>query len=247
MYENLKALILAAGKGTRMQKDGDTMAKVMRLAHGKPLLHYVVSALDFIEKSDTILVVGYQKEVVQEAFEGYAFAEQKEQLGTGHAVTCGMVGIEDFEGDILVCCGDMPLILKDTYTALCKTHTEDGNDCTILTEAMGKNLPYGRIVRDENGDFSAIVEEKDANEAQKAITELNSGVYIFKANALRNSLNELSCSNAQKEYYLTDTPKIIMQKGGKIGICKRDLGIQILGVNTPEQLTEVEQALTERK
>ncbi len=243
---NIKALILAAGKGTRMQSDGDTSAKVMRKALEKPLLHYVVTALDFIEKKDTVIVVGYQKETVIEAFNGYAFADQDKQLGTGHAVACGMGAVENFDGDILVCCGDMPLIEKATYEALCKAHSEDGNDCTILTEACGENLPYGRIVRNENGEFSAIVEEKDANDEQKAIKELNSGVYIFKANALRESLKELSCSNSQKEYYLTDTPKIIMQNGGKIGICKRDLGIQILGVNTPEQLSEVEKALSGR-
>lgn len=243
MTENLKLIILAAGKGTRMQSDGDTLPKVMRKALGKPLLHYVLSALDFVAPSDAIVVVGYKKDCVMEAFTAYTFAEQKEQLGTGHAVMSAYTQLEGYEGDVLVCCGDMPLIKKETYLALLETHRNEGNACSILSGECDTYLPYGRILRDENGDFCGMVEEKDASEEQKAIRELNSGVYIFNAVALKNVLGMLKSDNSQGEYYLTDAPLFMMNSGEKIGVCKRDLGMEIIGVNTPEQLAEIETIL----
>ena len=240
----LKAVILAAGKGTRLQTDGNTLPKVMRLAAGRPLLAHVLTALDFIPPEDCVIVVGYKKESVIEAFPGYSFAVQEEQLGTGHAVMCAFSCLSDYDGSLLICCGDMPLIKKETYKALAETHASSGNACTILSGTSESGLPYGRILRDENGEFCGMVEDKDANDEQKKITELNSGVYIFDARALESVLSDLKINNAQKEYYLTDAPLFIKQKGMKVGVCKRELGYEIIGVNTVEQLKLTEELLT---
>jgi len=239
----MKAVVLAAGKGTRLRTEGCDLPKVMREALGKPLLHYVLNALSFINKEDIIIVVGYQKEKVTEYFSEYPFAEQTQQLGTGHAVMSAADSLEGYDGAVLVCCGDMPIIKKETYMALAETHFKEGNDCTMLTGTSDEKLPYGRVIRDLNDKFLKIVEEKDCTEEEKAITELNSGVYIFNAKKLLPALKELKNNNSQGEYYLTDVPYVLQANGDKIGICKRELGSEIIGVNTPEQLMQVEELL----
>ena len=241
--KKLKAVILAAGKGTRLQTEGNTLPKVMRVAAGAPLLSHVLAALDFIPPEDCVIVVGYKKETVIEAFPGYTFAVQQEQLGTGHAVMAAYSELSDYDGALLVCCGDMPLIKKETYAALVRAHFCSENACTILSGTTAEKLPYGRILRDEAGNFAGMVEDKDASPAQKAITELNSGVYVFDAVALKSVLSELKSDNAQGEYYLTDAPLLLKKKGFGVGVCKRELGYEIIGVNTPEQLRQTEELL----
>ncbi|MFB0920155.1 MAG: NTP transferase domain-containing protein [Oscillospiraceae bacterium] len=240
---DLKAVILAAGKGTRLQTEGITLPKVMRVAAGRPLLAHVLSALDFVPKKDCVIVVGYQKDSVINAFPGYAFAEQTEQLGTGHAVMSAFSQLDGYDGQLLVCCGDMPLIKRETYRALVETHNTSDNVCTILSGTSEMNLPYGRILRDANGDFCGMVEDRDATLEQKSIKELNSGVYVFDATALRGVLSELRRDNSQGEYYLTDAPLLLKKKGYTIGVCFRELGYEIIGVNTPEQLRQTEDIL----
>ncbi|MEG0876338.1 MAG: NTP transferase domain-containing protein [Oscillospiraceae bacterium] len=240
---SIKAVVLAAGKGTRLQSDGNTLPKVMRVAAGKPLLFHVLKALGFIQPKDCIIVVGYKKDSVMEAFPEYVFAEQKEQLGTGHAVMAAFSQLDGFSGSLLVCCGDMPLIKRETYEALIAEHRAAGNTCTILSGTSKLDLPYGRILRDPQGNFVGMVEDKDASPQQKAIKELNSGVYVFDAPALRDVLSELKSDNAQGEYYLTDAPRLMQQKGCKIGVCRRELGYEIIGVNTPEQLKQTEELI----
>ena len=241
--ENLKALILAAGKGTRIATEGVDLPKVMRLALGKPLIGYVLDNLAFLDKKDIIMVVGYKRETVIAEFSEYNFAVQAEQLGTGHAVMCAKDYLKDYDGDVLICYGDMPLLSRETYTALAETHKSQGNDCTILTGTTDEDLPYGRIIRDENDQFVHVVEDRDCTPEQKAIRELNIGVYVYKAQALLASLGELNTNNAQNEYYLTDVPSIIRAHGGKIGLCKRTLGAELIGVNTVVQLEQVENYL----
>ena len=240
---NIKAVILAAGKGTRLQTEGSTLPKVMRLAAGKPLLGHVLNALDFIPANDCVIVVGYQKETVIEAFPNYIFAEQTQQLGTGHAVMAAFTKLEGFDGALLVCCGDMPLIKRETYLALIEAHSTSDNVCTILSGSSELDLPYGRILRDENGNFSGMVEEKDASAEEKQIRELNSGVYVFNSVLLRGVLSELKSDNAQGEFYLTDAPLLLKKHGHKIGVCFRELGCEIIGVNTLEQLKQTEELL----
>lgn len=240
---DIKAVILAAGKGTRLQSEGNTLPKVMRLAAGKPLLAHVLTALDFISPKNCVIVVGYKKECVMESFQGYGFAEQTEQLGTGHAVMAAFSSLDSYDGQLLVCCGDMPLIKRETYLALVETHNASGNVCTILSGTSELDLPYGRILRDEKGDFAGVVEDKDATTEQKAIKELNSGVYVFGAKSLRSVLSELKSDNSQGEYYLTDAPILLKKHGMKVGVCYRELGYEIIGVNTPEQLAQTEELL----
>ncbi len=240
----LKAVVLAAGKGTRIRTDGVNMPKVMRRALGKPLLHYVLKALPIEDKKDIVIVVGYMKEDIISAFPGYSYAVQEQQLGTGHAVISAEEAVGDFDGSILVCCGDMPLVKKETFEELIRIHFEDGNDCTMLTGTSSIPLPYGRIIRDADGCFERIVEARDCTVAQLAITELNSGIYVFRAEKLYSALKELGTDNAQHEYYLTDVPDIMIHRGDKIGVCKLDLGSELIGVNTLEQLANVEEILS---
>ncbi len=246
--KQIKAIILAAGKGKRLQQEGVDAPKVMRLAAGEPLLRHVLNALDFIPREDVTLVLGYKKEQVLAAFPQYPWAEQAEQLGTGHAAACGLQELGDYEGDVLVCAGDMPLLKKTTYEALVEEHRAAGNACTVLTGTA--DIPskgYGRILRDEKGDFLTVVEDRDCTPEQAAINELNTATYCFNAADLRQALSLVRNENAQGEYYLTDVPAILKAQGKKVGVCCRHLGLEIIGVNTPEQLAQVEAALLQGK
>lgn len=243
----LKAVVLAAGKGTRLQTEGITLPKVMRLAAGQPLLAYVLDALSFIPKEDTVLVVGYGREDVEKAYPDYPAAVQEEQLGTGHAVQSAAGQLQGFAGSVLVCCGDMPLMKKETYQSLCRTHQEDGNVCTILSGMSEEELPYGRVIRDAEGSFVKIVEDKDCTPEEKAVRELNAGVYLFRAPELFEALSHLRCDNAQGEYYLTDVPGWLLERGGKVGICSSCTPEEMLGVNTPAQLEQVERTILQRR
>jgi len=247
MAERLKAVVLAAGKGTRLQEGDNDAPKVMRHACGKPLLWYVLDALSFLSKEDTILVVGYKKEDVITEFSGYTYVHQKEQLGTGHAVLAAGEELSGYDGAVLVCYGDMPVIKKETYEAFLHTHFEQGNACTILTGESGLPLPFGRIQRDKNGGFLGVVEEKDCTPQQLKITELNTGVCVCDSKMLFRALKELRNDNAQGEYYMTDVPAIIRGYGAKTGIHRRELGDEIIGVNSMDQLVMVERILSERR
>jgi len=242
----MKAVVLAAGKGTRLRTEGVDLPKVMREALGEPLLHYVLDAIDFIPPQDTIIVVGYQKKCVISHFPDYVFAEQTQQLGTGHAVMAAADALGAGDFPVLVCYGDMPLLRRETYEDLIRVHQAEQNACTILTGTTNLTLPFGRIIRDTSGRFQEVVEDRDCTPKQKEIRELNVGVYVFQSSALLPALSRLGCANSQGEYYLTDVPAILRDEGLPIGICKRDLGVEIIGVNTVEQLQEVEEALKER-
>ena len=243
----MKAVILAAGKGTRLKTSGVNLPKVLRTAEGKPLLHYVLSALSFLPKDDVIIVVGYKREMVEDAFPGYRFAVQEEQLGTGHAVACAKSLLRDYDGPLLVCCGDMPLMTRNTYRAILNTHEAEGNACTILAAVCAEDLPYGRVLRRADGTFDRVVEDKDCSPEQKKIRELNAGVYVFDCQRLLSVLDRLDCDNAQGEYYLTDAPALMREAGGRIGVCAACTAEEMLGVNTPEQLKQVEKYLKEKK
>lgn len=175
----VKAVVLAAGKGTRMMTETNTMPKVLRQACGKPLLYYVLRTLQFLPKEDTILVVGYGKEEVLRAFPDYPYAVQEPQLGTGHAVRCAAGLLRDFNGTVLICYGDMPLLREEVYRGLLHRHEETGAACTLLSGTTEEDLPYGRIIKDEKGEFLCVVEDRDCTAEQKAIRELNVGIYAF--------------------------------------------------------------------
>lgn len=247
MSQKIKALVLCAGKGTRLQTEGVDLPKVMRLADGKPLLHYVLTALSFLPREDVILVVGYKKEHILAAYGDYPTALQAQQLGTGHAVQCAADHLRDFDGHVLVCCGDTPLMAQSTYQALCRLHLDAGNDCTLLSAHIGEGGNYGRIIRAPGGTFQTIVEAKDCTSEQAAVTEVNTGVYLFRAQPLLAALGQLKNDNAQGEYYLTDVPALLMAQGYRVGVCDVCTPTEMLGVNTVAQLQEVEHHIQEAK
>lgn len=240
---NLKALVLAAGKGTRLQTEGIDLPKVMRLADGKPLLHYVLSSLSFLPPEDIILVVGWKKEAVLAAFPQYPHAVQEQLNGTGGAVQYAAPLLEGFEGHLIVCCGDTPLMSQKTFQALAKTHLEEGNACTMLSARLPEGGSYGRVLREEDGSFQRIVEARDCTPEQAAVTEVNTGTYVFHVPALLSVLNELNQDNAQGELYLTDVPALLKARGLRVGLCDTCSPDEMLGVNTVEQLQQVEDLL----
>ena len=241
----MKAIVLAAGKGKRLQSEKFNLPKVLREANGKPLIGHVLEHIDFIKPEDTVIVVGYMKEQVMENVgEAYKYSVQDEQKGTGHAVACAKDRFADYDGDVLVLYGDMPLIKKETYQAIVDKHVESGADCTLLTAVVDDPPAYGRIVRDENGAVKSIVEERDCTDEQKKITEVNVGIYVFKSKLLFEGLKELKNSNAQNEYYLTDMPMIFLSKGLSVETYSVDRNSsEIYGVNTVEDLEFCEKEL----
>ncbi len=242
----IKAVVLAAGKGTRMQSESCQKPKVLREALEKPLLHYVLNAISFVPVKNTVLVTGFMHEDVEKAFPAYPAALQSPQLGTGHAVQCAKAYLEGFEGTVLVCYGDMPLLKQEVYQALLADHEKNGAQCTLLAGTCQEYLPYGRVLTTESGDFVAVVEDRDCNEEQKKIRNLNVGIYAFDCKCLLEGLSRLENKNSQNEYYLTDVPAIIQSLGGTVKVFTAELNEQIIGVNTPDQLAETEKFLLER-
>ena len=233
------AVVLAAGRGTRIHSQRDPLPKVMRPILGRPMISYVLDALSFV--NETIVVVGYRQEAVRAALgDTVRYAEQLEQKGTGHAVLCTAALLEGFDGPVLICCGDMPLIRRETYQKLLAWHTEKGNACTLLSGTSDRDLPYGRVQRDEAGAFGCIIEETDCTPEQMAIAELNAGVYVMSAAALFPALRALRPDNAQGELYLTDVPALLKQKGLRVDVCRSEYPDEIIGVNTPEDLARAE-------
>lgn len=241
MSESVKAIVLAAGKGTRLRTEGVDLPKVLRVAAGRPLLGYVLEELGFLEPEDILLVVGYEGEKVTAAFPGYPKVFQCPQLGTGHAVQCAEGALKGFEGEILIAAGDMPLLPRRAYEALVAQHRAEGNVCTILAAVAEKPMPMGRIVRNAQGGFARIVEDQDCTAEEKKICEINTSVYVFDARSLWRSLTTLRPNNAQGEYYLTDAPAWLVGQGEKVGVCAACTAQEMLGVNTVEQLRQVEE------
>ena len=242
----VRAVVLAAGKGKRLHSESADVPKVLRQAAGRPLLAWVLDNVAFIRHDRTILVVGFQAEKVKAAMgDSYRYALQKEQLGTGHAVASAAPLLQDYDGDVLVIYGDMPLFKPDTYRKLVDKHQASGADCTMLT-ALTDNIPdYGRIIRDAQGHFAGIVEQKDCTPEQLSINEVNPGIYVFRAPLLLQVLSSLRNENAQGEYYLTDVPLLVKQTGGRIETETIHDDDQIIGVNTLEDLARCEQIIAE--
>lgn len=240
----LNAIILAAGKGTRMKSD---LPKVLHKIHDKALVEYVIDAVQAAGIEKTCLVIGYKAdEIKSNVKRDVEYAFQAEQLGTGHAVMCAKEFIED-DGDTLVLCGDTPLITGDTLKNLIQYHRDNNYYVTVLSAVMDDPTGYGRIVRDDNGDFLKNVEHKDASEEERKITEINSGMYIFNSKELKAGLGSLTTDNAQGEYYLPDVITVIRKKGFKVGAFKVNDASEIFGINTIEQLQTATKILEDRE
>lgn len=241
----MKAIIMAAGKGTRLTDSEHPLPKVLREANGRPLLAYVLDSIDFLQNTDITVVIGYMAEAVREAFPGLLFALQgSEGYGTGYAVMCGIKesGLENYDGEIAVLSGDVPLIKKETIKSMLGLHRAEGNVCTLLSCRSKKPLPFGRIIRN-NGRVTAIREHRDCTKEERKIDELNVGMYIFDAAKLCRALAKLNSDNAAQEYYLTDVPKIMLAENEKVNAYVSDDEDEVWGVNAPEDLHEVEKLL----
>lgn len=243
--DNLKAVILAAGKGTRMNSE---LPKVIHECDGQPMVHYVIKAAKDAGAMDVCVIVGYKAAETKNAiYDVVEYRTQNEQLGTGHAVKCA----KDFigtKGDIIVLCGDTPLIQGSTLTRLVELHRKLANGVTVLSAIVDDSTGYGRIVRDAQNGFVKIVEQKDATDEELEIKEINSGMYIFNAEALAASLELLDNNNAAGEYYLTDTIALIKKIGLRVSampLSGEDVN-DIMGVNTVEQLKLAEQIMKNR-
>jgi UDP-N-acetylglucosamine diphosphorylase/glucosamine-1-phosphate N-acetyltransferase len=238
------AVILAAGMGKRM---GSDLPKVLHCALGRPLVLHVLDQLEPLGPERTIVVIGHRAPLVRRALEGRGvrFVEQTPQLGTGHAVQIASLELGDGADTLLVLAGDMPLVRTATLRALLNRHAREGNAVTFLSGVLEDPTGYGRVVRGPGGAFLKVVEERDATDAERAVTEVNSGVYCFSRGPLEEALRFLRADNSQGEYYLTDTLAYLRGRGLKIGVERGPDARELLGVNTPDQLRQVEAALRE--
>ena len=243
----MRAIIPAAGKGSRLKSQEEDLPKVLHRVCGKPLLEVVLSQVDFIPDEEIYIVVGFEKEKVIRAFGSrYHYVVQSEQLGTGHAVLMCEPWFREYDGTVLVTFGDMPLFRREILQKICAFHEARQADCTLLT-AENPALPdWARIVRDEAGRFARIVEGRDCTPEEKKIRELFSGVLVFNSRSLFQFLPEIGNNNVQKEYYLTEVPELMNRRGLKVEIFMTDDGDDLRGVNTQEDVALVEQVMRRR-
>lgn len=244
--ENVAAIILAAGKGTRM-KSG--LVKVLHPIAGRPMIDWPLEAARGAGAAPVVLVVGHQAEAVRERFQGAGdidCALQAEQLGTGHAVACAAPALAGFSGTVLILCGDTPLLRGGTLTDLLAFHRSQGAVVTVLTARMENPHGYGRVLRDEAGRVLRIVEQKDASPQECSVREINSGIYCMEAGFLFDNISSLGNDNAQNEFYLTDLVAMAAQKGATCLAMAIEDSDEIMGVNDRAQLAQAARILRRR-
>lgn len=240
----LKTLILAAGKGTRMKSD---MPKVIHKVNGVPMITKIIDTLSGLNPEENILILGHKKEeVLKVVGENCDYVLQTEQLGTGHAVIQAKEKLEGYDGDVMILCGDTPLLRESTLKSLYDYHKESGAVTTILTSIYENPFGYGRIVK-EDGLVKAIVEEKEASEEIKKIKEVNAGVYCFNSKELFKALDKIDNNNEKGEYYLTDVIGIQVSENKKVQSFILEDKMEILGVNSKVELTQAGKVLRDRK
>ena len=240
--KDVAVIILAAGKGTRMKSN---RAKVLHEIVGVPMIRYVVeSALVVVE--EVVVVIGHEAEAVRKALKPYQslrFAVQEEQLGTGHAVECAIPEVSIGIQDVVVLCGDTPLIKPTTVRSLIDQHRARESRLTLIATTLTEPFGYGRIVSDGHGNPIRIVEETDASESEKKIPTVNSGTYCINIAFLKKALASLKNDNAQGEFYLTDVVEGAYRDGKPAVLLEINDTIQILGVNTREEMAKAEKFL----
>ncbi len=245
--KEIRAIVPAAGKGKRLQKISGDLPKAMFRVNGRPMLEVVLENLNFIEPKNVYIVVGYGKEKIMEYFgDSYCYTEQKEQLGTGHAVMTCAEAFRDFDGTVLITFGDMPLFRREEMYKMCMQHQENNADCTLMTAENPDLELWARVVRDEKGNFSAIVEGKDCTPEQAQIKELFSGAMAFNSKSLFEILPTVGCANVQQEYYVTEVPELMVKHGMKVETYFTKDGDDLRGINTPEDLEACEKILLSR-
>ena len=242
------AIVLAAGKGTRMKSD---LPKVLCEAAGRPLVEYVFDSLRAAGVERLVAVVGYKADLVREQlsknYDNVQFALQEEQLGTGHAVMMCRDLVADHNGPVIVVAGDSPMLQSSSIRALLDDFQSTKPACILGSLIHPDPTGLGRIVRDDDGDFTGIVEEKDATEEQRKIDEVNMSTYVFDCQKMVGSLDKLTDDNRQKEYYITDIPGILLKEKEDVRALPVLKPIEALSVNTVEHLANVEAALLEQQ
>lgn len=248
------AIVLAAGKGTRM---GSDLPKVLHEAAGKPLVTWVLDALRAAGCPDQIVVVGHAADSVRDTVGGQLgvrFALQEQQRGTGDAVRAAADLIREACRDeaesrrpVVIVCGDSPLLRPESVTGLLEAFAKASAACLLGTAVTADPTGLGRIVRDDTGRFLRITEEKDATAAERAIREVNMSTYVFAAAKLLESLDRLNTENAAGEYYLTDCPRLLLEAGEEVAAVACLDSSETLSVNTPAQLAAVSEALAARR
>lgn len=234
------AIVLAAGKGTRMKSE---LPKVLVPVAGRPMIRYVIDSLNTAGIERILVVVGYRSDLVRTELSGepnVEFAEQREQLGTGHAVMMCREQLADHRGPVLIVAGDSPLLQADSVRTLLENFSASGCDCVIGTVDKEAPLGYGRIVRDDSGKFKGIVEEKDATPAQREIREVNVSTYLFDSQQLLGALEQLTDNNAQGEYYITDCPAALLAAGKRVAAEKVLQPCESMSINDTDELALVE-------
>lgn len=238
---NWAAVIMAAGKGTRMKSK---LPKVMHLLGGKPMLQHVLDCVRKIDIKRSLVILGHGREQIEEILDSVEIVIQEEQLGTGHAIMQALPHCHGVE-HIIVLSGDQPLIKPETLQALVNIHKEKKAAASILTAVFENPYGYGRVVKDE-GRFQKVVEEKDASLEERQIKEINTGTYCFDVAKLREALEKISPQNAQGEYYLTDVFKILHDQGESIATYCTDDVHEALGINSRAQLAQGEEIMRGR-
>ena len=245
--KEIRAIVPAAGKGKRLQKVSGDIPKAMVTIGKRPMIDFVLDNISFIEDKNIYIVVGCGKEMITDYLgDRYHYVEQKEQLGTGHAVRECADAFADFDGSVLITFGDMPLFRYEEMKEMCRLHEESGADCTLMTAENASLTLWARVIRDENGAFARIVEGKDCTPEQATVKELFSGVMVFNSKSLFKMLPKLGCSNVQKEYYVTEVPELMLKHGMKVETYFTKDGDDLRGINTPEDLEVCKKILEER-
>ena len=238
------AVVLAAGQGTRMRSE---LPKVLHKVVGKHLIEHVIERCQeaFIPK--IIVVVGHLGEQVEEILgDGFYYAWQREQLGTGHAVRQAVQFFTPETEDVLVLCGDTPLLTEPTLSKLMQLHKEEGAAATILTTTLSDPTGYGRVIRNNRGDVLKIVEDKDASATERQIKEINSGTYCFKVDILQEMLQKIKPDNIQAEYYLTDVISLCQDNKLKVTAYHTEDAEEVMGINSRIQLAQAESIFQKR-
>lgn len=240
-------LALAAGRGSRFAAEsGDPFPKVLRKVLGRPLVRYVIDALSGAGIDDITLVVGFgASAVIDEIGPDVGYVEQTEQKGSGHAVACAADAFRDFDGVLIVMCGDSPLFTSDTVNRMRIEHTCSGAAITLASANLDDPFGYGRIVRDEAGGVVGVIEEKCADETQKTIREVNGGIYACDSRWLFSNLGKMAVNEAG-EYNLTDMVRVAIEQNRRVSTVTCDPA-ELMGVNTPEQLQAIEKILRGRQ
>ncbi|HYO90358.1 MAG TPA: bifunctional UDP-N-acetylglucosamine diphosphorylase/glucosamine-1-phosphate N-acetyltransferase GlmU, partial [Pyrinomonadaceae bacterium] len=248
----LDVLILAAGLGTRMRS---RTAKVLHRLGGRPLIAHVCRTATALDPAHIYVIVGHQSEMVEQAVrdelgaKGAIFVTQTEQRGTGHAVMAARESLADANSSVLILSGDVPFVRAETLAALIQQHRMHrgrGAACTLLTVKLDDPTGYGRIIRDSEGRFERVVEQRDASPAEKQINEINAGIYCFDTRALFRALEKVRPENSQGEYYLTDVPGILRAEGEDVSIFLHTDAREVSGINTRLELAEFENILRRR-